>query len=537
MIRSLKLSGRFTAFVTAGGAVIALLAQAGCGKKAAPAAEDAKPDAVAIETARADTRLMEATVIAQGTVAAGQGASARVAAPFPGRIAAVNVREGDSVSPGQTLATIDNRTQKAQAASAAAAAIAADAQARSADLAVGAAASDQSGAVRQAQLAVSSARQDRDGAVQAAQTSLQAAETDLAKTKAGPRPQETAQADLAVRQATSTRDRAATELERVRFLVDKGIEAKRRLDDAQTALAVAESAVESARQQLSLVRAGARPEDVRASELRVRQAEQALSLVASSGNARLAQAQAALQQSRQSELQVGVKRQDARAMRDLAAAKRADLAAAQISAANGVIRSPLRGVVIKRNLNPGDLADITAPILEVAEVRALNMLANLTAEDGQQVRAGMPAHITTPDVPNRVFAGTVLNVGQVDPQTNLLSVRLSVSNARGALRTGTFATAEIVVRTNPRAVVVPKQAIVTKDGKSVVFLVDKENVAHQREVVTGAEQDGFVEVLKGVSRGDSVIRLGQYEIADGGKVKPAEHKDPAAGDAKDAAEK
>ena len=188
-------------------------------------------------------------------------------------------------------------------------------------------------------------------------------------------------------------------------------------------------------------------------------------------------------------------------------------------------------------MNPGDTADITTPILEIAEVRALNMLASMTAEDGMQVRTGMPAHITAPDVPNRVFAGTVLNVGQVDPQTNLLSVRLSVSNARGALRTGTFAAAEIVVRTNPRAFAVPKQAIVTKEGKSVVFVVVRDNVAHQKEVVVGAEHDGVVEILKGIAPTDVVIRLGQYEIADGAKVKPIEHKDAAAGDAKEAAAK
>ena len=48
----------------------------------------------------------------------------------------------------------------------------------------------------------------REGAVQSAQTALQAAETDLAKTKAGARPQEIAQAEQAVKQATATRERS-----------------------------------------------------------------------------------------------------------------------------------------------------------------------------------------------------------------------------------------------------------------------------------------------------------------------------------------
>jgi RND family efflux transporter MFP subunit len=531
----LKYSYRHTQAIALSAAIGAIVLQAGCGKPAPPATEEAKPDAVAVETTRAEIRMMETTVTAQGTVSAGQGASARIASAIPGRLMSVTVKEGDTVSPGQVLAAVDNRPQKAQATSAAASALAAESQARSADLAAGAAATDQSNAVRLAQLGLSAARLDRDTAVQVAEAAVQSAEVDLAKTKAGPRPQEVAQAEQAVNQARATRDRAATEQERVRFLFEKGIDAKRQLDDAQTALTVADSALQSATQQLSLVRAGARPEDVRIAELKVQQARQGVTQARATGDAKTAQAQAALRQARQSAGQVTVKRQDARAMREQAAAKRADLAAAQSTAAYAEIRSSLRGIVTKRNLNPGDMADTTTPILEVAEVRALNVLGSMTAEDGQQVRAGMPAHITASDVPNRTFSGSVLNVGQVDPQTNLLSLRLSVSSARGALKPGTFASAEIVVRTNPRAVVVPKQAILTKDGKSVVFVVDHDNVAHQKEVVIGSEHEGLVEIVKGVSPSDTVIRLGQYEIADGAKVKPVEHKEAAAGDEKEAA--
>src|SRR5262249_52048667 len=147
--------------------------------------------------------------------------------------------------------------------------------------------------------------------------------------------------------------------------------------------------------------------------------------------------------------------------------------------------------------------------------RSLNLVANLPAGDGILVRVGMPAHITSADLPDRSFSGRVLNVGQVDPQTNLLSVRLAVFNAQGTLKTGTFATADIILRTNPRAVVVPKQAIVTKEGKPVVFVVGPDSIAHQKEVVTGAEANGLIEIEKGVTSGEKVIRLGQYELSDG----------------------
>jgi membrane fusion protein (multidrug efflux system) len=108
----------------------------------------------------------------------------------------------------------------------------------------------------------------------------------------------------------------------------------------------------------------------------------------------------------------------------------------------------------------------------------------------------------------------------VDPQTNLLSVRIVVANPNGMLKAGEFATARIVVRMDPRAVVVPKQAVVTQEQKQVVFTV-KDGVAHRREVATGVEEGDLVEITRGLSAGEKVIRLGQYELSDGAKVKPA----------------
>jgi HlyD family secretion protein len=499
----------------------------------AASASDAPPTTV--ELASATRGPIETTLAAQGTLTPGQGASARVAAAVAGRVVDVRVREGERVSAGQVLAIVDNRPQQAQFHSAQAALTTSQAQARGAEMAARAAASDQANAARAARLALDAALLDRANAIETAQNALQSAETDLRKTKAGARPQEIAQADQAVNQAKVTRDRAASELDRTKKLLEIGIAAKRQLEDAQSAFDVAESALESARQQASLVRAGARPEDLRAAELRVEGAQKALSQARKTGDAKVAQAQAALRQAEQSVLQVDVKRQDAAAMRETAHQKQADLAAAQATANYAEVRAPLSGLVTRRALNPGDMADTTNPIVEIADSRSLNLLANLPAEEGLQVRMGMPVRVTSTDAQGKTFAGRVLSIGQVDPQTNLLTLRIAVFNAGGILRIGSFATAEIVLRTDPHAVLVPKVAVISHEGKSVVFVVGTDGTAHQKEVTVEAEQGDQVAIAQGVAAGDRVVRLGQYELADGAKVREAgkedETKDKSAPDA------
>src|SRR5207245_1742438 len=132
---------------------------------------------------------------------------------------------------------------------------------------------------------------------------------------------------------------------------------QRQLDDAKTALSVAESALTSAQEQASLVRAGARPEELRAAELRVETARESLDQAQMSGSAKVQQAQTALRQAEQSALQVKAKQQEAQAMRETAAQRRADLAAARTVAGYAELRAPLSGTVTRRALNSGDMAD------------------------------------------------------------------------------------------------------------------------------------------------------------------------------------
>ena len=488
---------------------------------------------VAVETGAAILRTLEKTVTAQGTLSPAQGASVTVSPLASGRILSVRVREGDRVTAGQIVAVLDGRFGQAAAQSAAAGLSVTQAQARQSNTSANALEVDNKNSVRIANLAVASAKEELANGVKQAQTSLLSAQTDLAKTKAGARPQEIIQAEQATLQTGATLSRAQTEQERVQFLYDKGFLPKRQLDDAQTAVKVASSGFEGAKQQESLVKAGARSEDVRASELKVQQAKEMLQQAQTVGAAKVKQAGAALKQAQDGKMNVEAKRQEAAAAAQSVRQKQADLSAAQIMNGSAEIRSPVSGVVTKRNQNPGDIADPAKAILEISDVSSLNLVASLPSDAGSMIKKGMEAKTTCAEFPGKEFSGTVLSVGQVDAMTNLLSVRISLSPAP-QLKSGLFATAEIVIRRFEKAVAIPKKAIISKEGKPSVFVAGEDGVAHLKPVEIGVEQDDMVQILKGVSAGEKTITLGQFELADGAKIKEAESGDkPEAGDKKD----
>ncbi len=493
-------------------ALVGLVFAAGCGKGSGDAADEAEPKVtVTVEAVQAQTRNIRDLLEVPGSLVVSQGGSAKLSPQAPGRLTHVYAREGDRVHKGQLLATVDTKVQTSQAASASAASEAAQAQAAQSELAYAAAEADQEANVRNAKIALDSAKLDRQNAVTQAEIAYSGARADLAKTRAGARPQEIAQAEQAEVQAHVARDKAQSDLDRSKRLAAEGFVSQKDLEAAQAALQTADSALKSAQASLSLTKAGARPEDLRSAELRAAAARDALSSARSLADKKVAQAELALHQAKQARLNVSAKRLDVVANQKVASQKQADLAAASATADLGRIVAPYDGTVVRRALGPGDFADTTTPVLEIIESGAhKDFLGSLPAAQTSQIRVGMSAFVGS-------SPGRVVSISPVDPTTGLSNVRIAGAFTGAA---GTFLSAELVLRTDDRVVAVPKQAVVDRDGKPVVFAVQGDK-AKMVPVTTGPVDGDYIEIRSGVRTGESLVKVGQYELADGASIKLA----------------
>lgn len=430
----------------------------------------------------------------QGSLVASQGGSAKLTPQVAGRVAQVYVKEGDSVVAGQLLARVDVRVQSEQQASALAAAQAAEALTRQSQLGLRATAADQAANLVNANLALDAARLDRDTQVRQAQLAYQSALSDVARAKS--------QGQQAVVQARVARDHAQSDYDRNQRLYAVGFVALKDLEASKATLDTAQSALKAA--------SDAAASDVKDAQLKATGAHDALAAVGSLGAKRVAQAQATVAQARAAEANVAAKGQEVETNRNLARQKQADLAAASETASLGEIRAPFSGKVVRRALNPGDSADTTTTVIEMVGSGAQpDFVGTLPADDAAKVRLGMVAQIGD-------SGGTVSSVSPADPQTGLCSVRI-IGALHGTI--GSFSTAQIVLRRDLQTVAVPKEALVDREGKTVVFRIDGDT-AKMVEVATTAEDGGFVEV-SGVKAGDQLVKVGQFELSDGAKVKIA----------------
>ncbi|MGC2160288.1 MAG: efflux RND transporter periplasmic adaptor subunit [Silvibacterium sp.] len=184
------------------------------------------------------------------------------------------------------------------------------------------------------------------------------------------------------------------------------------------------------------------------------------------------------------------------------------------------VRSPIKGVVTDRPLYAGETAVAGAPLLTVMDTSSLLAKVHLTQPQAQQLKVGDPASVMVPGIADPVPGKLTLISPALDPGSTTVEVWVLLSNPAGSLKPGTAVHILLAGRTVPNALVVPTGSLVTSPaGKKAVMVVGVDGIAHMKEVSTGIEDNGFAQVLIGISSGDQVITNGAYALDDGTKVK------------------
>lgn len=214
---------------------------------------------------------------------------------------------------------------------------------------------------------------------------------------------------------------------------------------------------------------------------------------------------------------------------DLAKA-RADLVTARRDAQLATLRSPIGGVVTRLNASIGAAADPTQPLVEVADPSSPDIVLGATPTDAARMRPGAKVTLSAGQSASGepLGMGEVVDVGGVvDSNTRTVSVRVRAATTRRPVRIGETVFGQVAVATNPRAVVVPGEALVPEGDGFKVFVVDPTGVAHARAVVVGGRSDTQAEIRSGLAAGERVVTYGAYGVEDSAKVVPLGTASPA----------
>jgi membrane fusion protein (multidrug efflux system) len=157
-------------------------------------------------------------------------------------------------------------------------------------------------------------------------------------------------------------------------------------------------------------------------------------------------------------------------------------------------------------------------LVDLVDVDTLKVDFRVAETDAAQIRVGQAIVIAADAVPNASFDGKIYAIDPiVDVNGRAIRLRATVDNRDRRLSPGFFARIRIVVEQRANAVLVPESAIFPVAGKTLVYRV-VDGKAVQTEVVLGLRRPGEVEIRRGLSATDTVVKAGQQRLRDGSVV-------------------
>lgn len=185
---------------------------------------------------------------------------------------------------------------------------------------------------------------------------------------------------------------------------------------------------------------------------------------------------------------------------------RAAADAAQVRLSLARIQAPADGVVLSRSVEPGDLAQPTQPLLEVAFDGPAELVAFPAEEDLEALHVGARALASADAYPDSVFDAEIFLVSPaVDPDQGTVEIRLTIADPPPYLRA--FMTVSINIEAGRRddAPVLPTGAVRDLGTDAPWVALVRDGRVERRPVDVGLVGEGWAEILSGVSASDAVI--------------------------------
>ena len=322
--------------------------------------------------------------------------------------------------------------------------------------------------------------------VNQASANLAAAEARLDQLRAGSRPQEKLKDKAAVMQAEANLKTAEAEYQRTEKLYRAGIASRSEYDRALAERDTAAAMVDGARQSSAMTDIGPRAEEVRAAAAQVQQ---------------------------------------------MKAAK--DYALTQLDATE--IKAPIAGTVLQRIVERGEMVSPSAfggsgartSVVDLADLSDLQAELDISQTDFARLKMGQRAEIIPEAFPNLRYSGFIAEIApEANRAKSTVQVKVKVDNPNEQLRPEmsarvNFLSEKTTANADNKAasrVMVPKAAVIRKDGTAFVFVV-KGNKVEQRVIRTGDEVGDSYLVLDGLSGSESVAVNGNDKLRDGDRVK------------------
>ena len=195
------------------------------------------------------------------------------------------------------------------------------------------------------------------------------------------------------------------------------------------------------------------------------------------------------------------------------------------------LRAPRDGVIGYRNAEAGAIVNAGTKVFSLVDNRHINVDCQLAEADAAILEPGMPVHVTIDALGQDVDGRIVYVSPAMDEDAKTFTVRIELDDTDLDIRAGLYAHTAIDILQRPDTLFVPKEAVVSRNGHTKVYIINADGKVEAREVKIGLMNDASEEILDGLEEGDVVILSNQDKLKEGMTVETKEREtDSESGD-------
>jgi len=188
------------------------------------------------------------------------------------------------------------------------------------------------------------------------------------------------------------------------------------------------------------------------------------------------------------------------------------------------VTAPFDGVLTRRNVDVGDLINAGnggagQALFSLAQVDPLRLYIYVPQVYANQVKIGDTVRVSLAEGAGEHYQGSIARTARaIDPTTRTLQVEIRVPNPGGQLFSGAYVQAELPIKGDRAATVVPTNVLLFRPDGPRVAVVDQSGRVHLALVKLGTDYGNSVEVLTGLDAADRIIVNPADSLADGDVV-------------------
>jgi RND family efflux transporter MFP subunit len=199
-----------------------------------------------------------------------------------------------------------------------------------------------------------------------------------------------------------------------------------------------------------------------------------------------------------------------------AAENQLDIAKRQLE--NTKIKTPISGTVNARYVNIGTMVQPGMTVANVVDISMLKVRVNVSESEAFNLKTGDKIEITTDVYPDKIFEGHIDNIASKSDEAHTYPVEIILpNNSEHPLKAGMFARIAFTSIEALDALTIPRMALIGSIKNAQVFQIQT-RVAYLRNIVIGKQSNKYLEVLDGLSLGDTVVTNGQNNLVENARV-------------------